>query len=128
MKLQNAETFSFHVATLPKDPTDTTQFDFIWSRDDLDQLKHLKLSTPYELKLQITFTNDDAHYGIHQAKIKYRTFDSVCQHTGRLTTAYLIEEFMSNTLDTSSLLEDLQSNFIGKVEEDLYFFMIDLVD
>lgn len=126
MKLQNAETFSFHVATLPKNPADDTQFDFIWNRDDLDQLKHLKLSTPSELKLQITFSNNDAHYGVHQAKVKYRSFDYLYQHTDRVTTAYLIEEFMSNTLDTSSLLEDLQSNFISQVEEDLYFFMIDL--
>ncbi len=101
---------------------------FVYQHDNVKDLNHIKLSEPFSYSVQLKFTNSDEHYGTHSANVTFRSFDGRCNHTGRKTTYYVVEKFESQTLDTSSLYEDLQANFMYLVAEEYYFYTLDLGD
>lgn len=124
--LQDQEQFNFSVRRVPCQPDISVNAPFVYQHDQVAELSHIKLSKPSHCTIQLDFTNSDQHYGTHIANIVFRSFDYPCPHTGQKSTTYVIEKFESHTLDTSTLHEDLQSNFMYLVSEEYHFYLIDL--
>lgn len=124
--LQDQEEFDFRVNRVHYQSDISVNPPFVYQHDQIAELSHLKLSEPYTCTIQLDFVNSDQHYGTHFANIVVRSYDYPCRYTGRKSTAYVIEKFESHTLDTSTLHEDLQSNFMYLVSEEYDSYLIDL--
>jgi hypothetical protein len=124
--LQDQEQFNFRVRRVPCQPDISVNAPFVYQHGQITQLSHLKLSEPNTCTIQLDFINSDHHYGTHLANIVVRSFDYPCRYTGQSSTSYVIEKFESHTLDTSTLHEDLQSNFMYLVSEEYASYLIDL--